>query len=555
MSSRVHAIAWLAAILTVLMAMKFAALPGDPPYGIDASYYFQIANHVARGHGFVTTVSLYHEGLILPSPSQIYPLWPLLLGYVGRAIGIVRAANLLPPIFYFLSLVLLYVLSRAVALQVGRLRWAERWYVPDAAHLIVALFGVNLSYFGATTHPYTEGLAFTFAFASFAALQRIGTPASAPAGPQASRACVLRGGEDAARPAGEDAGVPMRLVFTRRDVWAFVAGGAAGLAFLGRSQMIAVAVGTVPVLILAAWRNPRLRRGLVAYLATAAAVVIPWIVYLGRIPGLRFAGEWKSVAKIAVPLYFEPGEFGSVLSRFESAASAILHAFSFASDMSYTRTFGPAALLPPIAAVLVLLAMRRRGVRALPADTPIVTHALILAGLFVFVVLVFFPSAFGLRHLFGWRHGLTHVFLLIPAVSYLLGRQRLWTWTTAAILILSIALGGSTVLASVVHSVPLTLRTSERAAVSWLARRQPVPKVLTTNAQILGSVSDAHYHWTDCNSPGLSTRGMVERLKIDYVLVYEGEKRCAFVDGVFDYLKVVQVFEDSRLRVYLLAPR
>jgi hypothetical protein len=172
----------------------------------------------------------------------------------------------------------------------------------------------------------------------------------------------------------------------------------------------------------------------------------------------------------------------------------------------------------------------------------------------MFVVLVFFPSAFGLRHLFGWRHGLTHVFLLIPAVPYLLGRQRLWTWSTAAILILSIALGGRTVLASVLHRVPLTLRPSERAAVSWLARK-PAAKVLTTNAQILGSVSDAHFHWTDCNSPGPSTRGMVERLKIDYVLVYEGERRCAFVDGVFDYLKVVQVFEDSRPRIYLLAPR
>jgi hypothetical protein len=37
----------------------------------------------------------------------------------------------------------------------------------------------------------------------------IGTLASSPAGPQASRACVLRGGEDAARPAAGDGGVPL----------------------------------------------------------------------------------------------------------------------------------------------------------------------------------------------------------------------------------------------------------------------------------------------------------------------------------------------------------
>lgn len=518
-SGRVHATVWLGVILAALTGMKLGVAPGAPPYGVDASYYFQIANHVARGHGFVTTVSLYHEGLVLPSPSQIYPLWPLLLGYSGRAIGIVPAANLLPPLFYVLSLVLLYLLSRSVAAHAGRLRWSNRWYIPDAAHLIVALFGVNLSYFGATTHPYTEGLSFTLAFASFVALER--------------------------------------FVCTRAMPWALAAGLTAGLAFLGRSQMVAVAVGTIPVLAIAAWRAPGLRRGLVAYLAAAAAAVTPWILYLGRIPGLRFAGEWKSVPKVAVPLYLEPGEFAGWLSHLKGAGIALLHAFNLGSDMSFARTFGTAALLPPIAALVLLVAMRRRRREgfATTNETPVVTHALILAGLFVFLVLVIFPAAFGLRYLFGWRHGLTHIFLLIPAVPYLLGRERLWKWSTATVLAISIVMGGRAVLASVAGHVPLSLRPSESAMVSWLNRSPRPPKVLTTNAQVLGSVSDAHFHWTDCNSPGESTRVMVERLGIDYVLVYYGERRCSFAKGVFQYLHVVEVFEDPRQRIYVLAPR
>ena len=514
---RVHAVAWLVAILVVLAGWKLAVMPGDPPYGIDASYYFQIANHVARGHGFVTTVSLYHEGLVLPSPSQVYPLWPLLLGYAGRVIGIVRAANLLPPLFYCASLVLLYFLTRAVALRVGRLRLSDSSYAPDAAHLVVLLFGVNVSYFGATSHPYTEGLSFTLAFASFLALHR--------------------------------------FVSTSATSWAFVAGCAAGLAYLGRSQMIAVAVGTIPVLAIAAWRAARLRRGVIVYAAGAAAMVLPWILHLGRIPGLPFIPRWKSVATVAVPLYFEPGEFASTASYFANAFSALANAFSFGSGMSFTRTFGPAALLPPIAAVVVLFAMRRRETRTADDRERIVVSALIVAALFVFLVLVFFPAAFGLRHLFGWRHGLTHVFLLIPAVPYLFGRGRIWRWVTVAVLVVSIALGSRATFLSSRASAQIALHPSEVAAVSWLARHPRPPRVLTTNAQVLGSVSDAHFHWTDCNSPGLTTRGMVERLKIDYVLVYEGEQRCAYVDGIFEYLRGVQKFEDRRTRVYLLAPR
>ena len=87
-NGRAHAIGWAAFIIGALAVLRMLKGAGDPPYGVDASYYFQLARHIANGDGFVTTVSLYHEGWILPAKTNIYPLWPLVLGYAGRMIGI-----------------------------------------------------------------------------------------------------------------------------------------------------------------------------------------------------------------------------------------------------------------------------------------------------------------------------------------------------------------------------------------------------------------------------------------------------------------------------------
>src|SRR5688500_9427136 len=109
-----HSIGWLFAILLVLGAVAASKTAGSGPYGIDASYYFQVARHVAHGDGLITTISVYHEGWHLPARSAMCPLWPLTLGYAGRAMGMVRAANVLPKFFYLLDLVLLYALCRVV---------------------------------------------------------------------------------------------------------------------------------------------------------------------------------------------------------------------------------------------------------------------------------------------------------------------------------------------------------------------------------------------------------------------------------------------------------
>ena len=133
---RWHSYGWLMAVLLPLIALKLSYRAGSGPYGLDASYYFQIARHVMHGDGLLSSVSLYREGLILPARATIYPLWPLVLGYTARAIGLVRAANVLPPLLYVIALLLLFYLTRNVRRSIDE-TGEHRW--PASEHFVVAL--------------------------------------------------------------------------------------------------------------------------------------------------------------------------------------------------------------------------------------------------------------------------------------------------------------------------------------------------------------------------------------------------------------------------------
>jgi hypothetical protein len=82
---------WFVALLLLapLVVFSCSVISWHGPYGKDASYYFNIADNVARGNGFISNVSLYFEGLRLPARATIYPVWPAMLGLIGRFTGIV----------------------------------------------------------------------------------------------------------------------------------------------------------------------------------------------------------------------------------------------------------------------------------------------------------------------------------------------------------------------------------------------------------------------------------------------------------------------------------
>lgn len=492
-------------MLTLLRMLKGA---GGPPYGVDASYYFQLARHVANGEGLVTTVSLYHEGWILPAKTTIYPLWPLLLGYTGRIVGLDTAADILPRLFYVANLMLLYLVARAAALRMGALWPLRRWWMPDTAHWLVAIFGLAPRYFGATTHPYTEGVAFCCAFGAFVALERF----------------------DRTRGAGAAA----------------LCGLFAGLAFLARTQMVGVAIGCFLALAGFALRDRSARLGAIVWSVVAFATVAPWFVFLGFIPYVTASPLKRVNLPNAIEWTKQPTALDWLRVRVESLGVM----FGISNDLSYVQSFGVVAYLVPLAALAVLVELVRR--RKVHAPQSLYLTATLLAGLFFFFNLTLYQSSTWLPWLFGWRHGLPYVFLIVLAVPWLIARAGRLAPAIPVVLLLSVAANASAVLAFV-RSPDVRLTPAETDLVAWLNATPPAAGVITTNAQILGSMSDARLYWTTCQAPGETIRSMLQQLPIRYVILYEREARCRFAVEAGP-MRLVRVFGTPGRRIFVLRP-
>lgn len=497
-NGRAHAIGWAVLIIAALAIVRFSKGAGDPPYGVDASYYFQLARHVMRGEGLVTTVSLYHEGWVVPAKTPIYPLWPLLLGYTGRVIGLERAADLLPRLFYVLDLGLLYFLARAIALRIGALRITEKWWMPDSAHWIVAIFGLAPRFFGATTHPYTEGLAFAMALSSFIALER--------------------------------------FEHTRGLGAAALSGLFAGLAFLARTQMVGVAVGCFLALALFAIRDSRTRIAILIWSVVAIATITPWLIFIGYIPNVTP----MTLPRVELPRF--PGwSEGSVLGMRLGSFRVM---FSPSNAYSYVQSFGIVTFLVPLAAIAALFRKKFGMPRSL------LLTAVFIAGVFFFLNLMLYHSEVWMPWLFGWRHGLPFIFLIALAVPWLVMRAGRFAWLIAIVLLVSVVTNASSV-AAFIRSPDPKLSVGETELVQWLNAR-PV-SAIATNAQILGSMSDAHLYWTYCDAPAETTKAMLRLMPVEYVILAEGETQCPFAKGAGP-MRVVKIFGEPGRREFVLRP-
>ena len=164
MSRERHGWLLVAAILLPLLWVKFSTNALMVDLGVDGSYYMDVADHVRQGLGLRTEVSLYHQGMIgFPYPTPVYPLWPLLLGWVARFSSLDGAAVWLPTALYFLSLLLGYVWAKGLS---DRPIFPGIWELPHAGHLVVVALGLNDLYYEHSSKPYTEPMAFVVLFAA-----------------------------------------------------------------------------------------------------------------------------------------------------------------------------------------------------------------------------------------------------------------------------------------------------------------------------------------------------------------------------------------------------
>ncbi len=494
----------LALLLLFFAALKWEFNPGLGRNSLDGDYYYQIARNVAEGRGFTTSVSLYHQGFReLPHATSIYPLWPLLLGFVAKAVPLRAAAVLLPELLFLVDLLLLYFLANRIQSVFARgepvLLAGGRTL--DLGHVAVLLFGFNPVFFNFTSLPYTEALAFAFTFGALIAA--------------------------------------FRAVEGRGRLWAALAGALAGAAYLTRSQMLLVVVALVAAFAAAGLRERRLLPAAGLAALGAGVVVLPWIVYLARLvepfdPWVLVHFErYREIPEIA---RFDAGvRTSGWWQYFADRLPGLWAAIDPWSRVSYVASFGLAAWLAPLA--LFRLATHHEelggGLRASLGRRALPATVVLVSGLLLVAPLQLYHASFLSEWRFHHRHGLPLLLVLLVALGYLLTRGGRPTRAAALVLLASSVVWGAF---STVHLLnvryPSGLLGAEPELVEWLDGRPRPPSVLTTNVQTLSVFSRAGFHWMDCREPAETTRQLVELAGVEYVVLYPGEERCPFAAGL-----------------------
>lgn len=305
-------------LLLLLTLAKVLATLDVSELGIDGAYYTDVAQHVRDGLGLQTRQSLYHKGYpSFPHPTSVYPLWPLLLGLLGRLVDLQWLAHWLPAALYVGSLGAAWGLGRALRPD----SFFQRVHL-DGGHLLMLLLGLNTEYFTYTSLPYTEGLSWLLLLLFGARLLRV-----------APREDLLSGAE--------------------LGVWA-------AALVLCRAQFLIVPIALVAALLLRL-RGLRDLARLGAFAAVFCTGVAPHMLrsasFLqseGLLNLLRFDQAQVSAALEPLPVLIQTPGLGSMLA---DRAGGLSLAFDPFGDGYAVHFFAFAYALPALP--LLLLAHRR----------------------------------------------------------------------------------------------------------------------------------------------------------------------------------------------------
>lgn len=489
---------WLiaAAIIAALFALQSFRRVRGGPWGVDGSYYMQVARHIADGEGIRTSVSLYDQGLrSLPARTNIYPLWPICLGLAAKVVSLESASTLLPRLLFVLDLGLLFTLA-------NRISGSDRF----DGHAAVLLLGVNPSFFSNTCYPYTDGLALGLCFAALIALD---------------------------------------LALRKNRVMLYALSGAiAGLAFLTRSQMLLLGGGIGVVLVAAALRRVTAWPAVAAFSSGFVIAVLPWILYLATfirpLTLSAFVGMYSDTP--GLPAFDQHVHVAGALSYAIDRLGGLAVMFNPLSPLSFVHTFGIAALLVPVGFAWAL--WRRRWMGGL------LSAATATAGLLLIAVLLDAHNRFFLEWLFGYRHGLPFILLLVAALIQM--REPVIRVIALAVVVVSVGLNIPRIVAFAEEAPPPWPSIAQTELAGWLARYDPRAIVLTTDAQSLSVISRANFRWAACEQTPEQIERVLRLVRTDYVLLYEQERRCPFAQGVQRDLKPAAVFGTAPNRLLLL---
>jgi hypothetical protein len=476
----------------------------DPPLddARDASYYFQVARHVSEGEGLLTRVSLYHQGLDpLPQRSTVYPLWPWLLGKAGALMGMEQAATWVPRFFFVVdSLLLFALLSRLWR------RWrpvpgsapAWRHFSPNAAHAGLLMWAVNPMLFYCSARPYTEMLALGLTIASLWAF---------------------------------DVALQARLKWSP---WWVLTGVLAGACYATRFQLVTVPFALGLALLLA---GPKKHLTAMVLLSLGAAIPMGWVAAdLAPRPGftpamlLEFAA-FRQLPALPPFVYTIPTD--GVLEKILDVLGGVWVAINPYKHNSFWASFSYWVVIPFMALIQFLGEPQQARERLKRwHEAPYLTGvASALVGLSALAPLFLTHSDHWNEWLFGWRHGLPFIFVLLPTGAWLAASP--WAgarWAMLILLVAGVVTSGNKVRNAKMGSFRWHESRSEVAA--WLDD-QGAPTVLAIEPQQLSMLTRrAKFHWLACWSPPEVAEILLRERQIDYVIFPKKDEHCASLKSI-----------------------
>jgi hypothetical protein len=347
------AMAWLVLILLFCLVLKFRQNRGPFFTGVDGGLYTNIAEHVRDGDGIVTDVSLYHHGYaFFPHPTAIYPIWPLVYGYLSRLAPMRITGVWIPTLGYLAALVFAYLWAGSLSLgrlfcplgrredprgepaaslaprskreagEASRRLFARIVSGFNPGHILVLFLGLNGKFFTYTSLPYTEGLGYTLFFAGLWRFHKIGQTAS--------------------------------------FAHAAEMGGWLAALMLIRSQFLVVVLATLLALLWTAVRlkTPRawFRLGLTT--VVFVALLLPWFVHISSfVPNGRIKAMFRydqARASDDLSPYRMMAASDGLNGEFKDLLLGIQVAFSPTNDSSYFSNFHGLVLALPVFLTLLI---------------------------------------------------------------------------------------------------------------------------------------------------------------------------------------------------------
>jgi hypothetical protein len=513
-------------ILLALVPLKTCFDPDIGPRVYDGDYYYGVARLVSEGEGLTTNLSLYFQGFkSFPHRVTSSPVWPLTLGASGRLFGMRMSATQLPELLYFLDLFVLYFL--AMALWRGVVGDADGWlfrkgWLPNFGHFAVLALATNVVFFRFSSVPNNDALGFLYLFLALAALHR----------------AALR---DSVR-------------------IALLAGALSGVALLTRAQSLGLVIA-IPLVL--GWVG--LGRGRALRLSGAAvlgfvATMLPWLLYLA---------SWKHPLTLSDMLGFETQreteELAVFLQTLEGVTGwdyvwdrlgGLLVAFDWRQKFSYFFHFGALAYTVPLGLLAAGFALLRGRLRpGLPLDpSQALAVCMTMTGAAMLVPVHLHHASFAQEWLFGYRHGLPLLLLILPAAAYVdRHASSIFRVALLSMLVVTIPLNGLALNKLLHKNYAAGLTPVERELVEWLDAQSPMPAVVTTNSFALSAFSRSGFHWILCESDPLQTLRLLQHSGADYVIVYADERRCGYVFALRDRMRVARAFGQGEILVLELS--